>query len=124
MRNSKMSIVVPVLMIACGVGWLLTIHRVIPGVDWIWVLGLAAGGVLVLALGGIDKMTVVVGPFLIISTGFSLLRQTGRISIDTEVPSLLIVAGVLILLSRFLPVPLPPWLVTEGARNPDDPPGE
>jgi hypothetical protein len=96
-------------MITMGVGWLLTSRGVMPGVDWIWVLGLGVVGILVLALGGIDKVTVVVGPFLIICTVFSILRQTGQMSEATEVPCLVIVAGVLALAARFLPVPAPRW---------------
>jgi hypothetical protein len=71
---------------------------------------MAAVGVLTLAVGGIDKVTVVVGPFLLICTVFSLLRQTGYIEIDTSIPVLVIIAGLLMLLSHFLPIPYPEWL--------------
>src|SRR6185503_8562621 len=98
MNNSKVTIVAPFLMITVGTGWLLTTHQVLPGIDWVWVLGMAVVGILVMALGGIDKFTVVVGPFLLITTVFSLLRQTGKITDKTEVPSLVIIAGLLVLL--------------------------
>lgn len=98
------------LLISVGTGWLLTTVGVIPGVNWIWVLGLAVLGFLVLFIGGMDKVTVVVGPFLIISSIFALLRQTGRISGDTEVPCLVIVAGILALVSHYLPLSAPDWL--------------
>jgi len=118
MSNSKLSIAAPILIITVGVGWLLTTHKVLPGIDWIWVLGMAVIGILIMVLGGIDKFTAVVGPFLIIATGFSLLRQTGRISENTEVPCLVIVSGVLVLIARFLPVPAPKWLKDEpGVRD-------
>ena len=113
MKSSSLTTAAPILVITVGVGWLLTTQKVIPGVDWAWVLGLGAVGILVMVLGGIDKLTVVVGPFLIISTVFSLLRQTGRISENTEIPSLVIVAGVLMLISRFLKLPPPRWLDEE-----------
>lgn len=106
------SLILPVLLITVGTGWLLTTAEVLPGVDWVWVLGLAILGFLVLLIGGIDKVTVVVGPFLMISTIFSLLRQTGRLSADIEVPCLLIVAGLLAVFAHFLPVPRPEWLDT------------
>lgn len=114
MPNRKSSIAAPILIITVGAGWLLTTQDVIPGVNWVWVLGLAVVGVLILVAGGLDKVTAVVGPFLIIATLFSLLRQTGRISIDTEVPSLVIAAGVLMLVARLLPLPAPKWLIDEG----------
>ena len=107
---SKRGAVVPILLIALGIGWLMTVHQVIPGVNWVWVLGLALAGLLMFVLGGVNKFTVVVGPFLMIATVFSLLRQTGRISIDTEVPSMVIVAGLLWMASYFLPVPPPRWI--------------
>ena len=113
MSGSKASVAVPVLIIAVGTGWLLTTQHVIPGVDWVWVLGLGVGGILTMALAGIDKVTIVVGPFLIISTFFSLARQTGRLTVDTEVPCLVILAGVLALLARVVNVPTPSWIDKE-----------
>lgn len=105
--GSRSGLIVPSLVITLGVGWLLTTKSVVPGVDWVWVLGLGVAGALVLAIGGIDRLTIVVGPFLLISTIFSLLRQTGRLSVDTEVPLLIIVIGVLMLLGRLLKLPAP-----------------
>jgi len=74
-------------------------------------------GVLILVVGAIDKVTIVVGPFLIISTVVSLLRQTGRLSENTEVPCLMIVVGLLALIARFLPLPMPRWL-EEDTKTP------
>jgi hypothetical protein len=117
MNGSKVSVAVPILIIAVGVGWLLSAHEVIPGVNWVWVLGLGVVGILTLGLGGIDKVTIVVGPFLIISTFFSIARQTGRMSADTEIPCLVILAGLLALIARCSPVRSPSWIVEE-----DEPP--
>ena len=113
----KNTIWFPVLMIAVGAGWLLTANDVIPGVNWTWVLALAVIGILVLATHGFDKVTTVVGPFLIASTIFSLLRQTGRISADTEAPCLLILAGVLMVISCSLRIPAPRWLVADSKND-------
>jgi hypothetical protein len=117
MTNKAKSLTAPVLIITLGLGWLLTVNNLMPGVNWIWVLGLAVIGFLVLAVGGIDKVTFVVGPFLVASTFFSLLRQTGRISVDTEVPTLVIVFGVLMLLAKLLPIPIPKWIIEPGDGN-------
>ncbi len=117
--DSKLAIAVPVVIIVLGVGWLLTVHGIVPGVNWVWTLGLAAAGVLTL-VAGIDKVTIAVGPFLIIATFFSILRQRGLISVDTEVPCMVIVAGVLLLLARLLPIRSPTWL-KEPPRKAQDP---
>ena len=116
MTGNTKTLAAPILIITLGVGWLLTVHNILPGVNWIWILGLGILGLLILFAGGVDKVTVVIGPFFIVSTFFSLMRQTGRISIDTEVPSLFITFGVLMLLAKLLPVPLPSWII-EPATN-------
>jgi hypothetical protein len=108
--SMKSPITVPILIITVGVGWLLTVLNVLPGVNWVWLLALGAVGSLVLLLGGLNKLTIVVGPFLILATLFSLLRQTGRISMDIEVPLLVISAGVLMLVARQAPIPPPRWM--------------
>jgi len=110
MTGSRKTLAAPILIIALGVGWLLTTHNVVPGVNWIWTIGLGATGVLILA-GSFDKVTVVIGPFLMAATIFSLLRQTGCMNIDTEVPSLVIVFGMLMLAARVLPIPPPKWIL-------------
>jgi hypothetical protein len=105
------SLTAPVLIMTLGLGWLLTNHNVLPGVNWIWILGLAVSGLLILAIGGVDKVNFVIGLFLVVSTFFSLMRQTGQISVDTEVPSLVIGFGALMLLAMLLPLPVPKWVV-------------
>lgn len=99
--------IVPILIIVVGIGWLLNVDEIIPKVDWIWTCALAAVGILTLAVGGFDRLTFVVGPFLIIASICSILRQTGRLSLDTEIPILTIVLGVLLLLGHILRLPIP-----------------
>lgn len=110
MNENTKSLAAPILIIALGVGWLLTAQNVVPGVNWVWILALGVTGLLILLVGGIDKVTIVIGPFLVAATIFSILRQTGRISVDTEVPSLVITFGTLMLLAKILPIPLPFWI--------------
>jgi hypothetical protein len=97
------SLVVALLIIAVGIGWLLNAHQVGTGVNWIWVLAPGVLGALMLVLGGLDKLTVVVGPFLIALAVVSFLRQTGGIVAGTEVPFLLVVFGILLVVARFVP---------------------
>lgn len=116
MKSDKKTLLLPVLLIAVGVGWLLTSLGFAPGIDWIWTLGLAAVGILTLAIGGIDKFTVVVGPFFILASFLSLLRQTERLPLNVEVPILVIAAGVLLLIARGRAIAPAKWLI----ENPSD----
>ncbi len=59
--------------------------------------------------GGVDKMSVVIGPFFIVGSFLSILRQTGRLETDVEIPILVILIGALLLAARLPQVPLPRW---------------
>jgi hypothetical protein len=113
MKPEKKTLLVPILTITLGIGWLLTALDVAPRIDWAWTLGLAVIGLATLALGGIDKVTVVVGPFFLIGSLLSVLRQSGRLTLDVEVPILVITAGVLMLVARSKAVRTPQWLLDE-----------
>lgn len=102
---------IPLLIIALGVGWLLTTQGYVPSVDWLWTIGLAGIGVLTFAFCGIDKLSMVVGPFFLTASLLSFLRQSGRIKLETEVPILIIMIGVLLLIVQFPAVPKPKWFV-------------
>jgi hypothetical protein len=110
------TLVVPVLLITLGVGWLLTTLGIVPQIDWVWTLGVAFVGILAFVLGGIDKVTVAVGPFFLIASGLSILRQTGRLRIDLEIPILVIAAGILLLVARLRFIPAPNWLVESQTK--------
>ena len=102
-----------VLVIALGAAWLLNTLGVIPGVDWLWTGGLGVAGILVIAANGINKFTFVIGLFLLVGSVFSVLRQTGRLRADIEIPVLFIIFGVLLLLSLLLPLATPEFLREE-----------
>jgi hypothetical protein len=104
-------------LITVGSGWLLSVLEVAPGIDWIWTLGLAVVGFLTFAVGGFDKLTIVVGPYFILASCLSILRQTNRLELDIEVPILVIAAGVLLLIARLPRVPVPAWIVTQMQMN-------
>lgn len=107
MQGRVHSIAVSLLVIAVGVAWLLNTMQIIPGVNWVWTIGLAASGLLILALGGFNKLTIVVGPFLVIASVSSLMRQQGRLPAEREVPLLVIALGALMLLSAMSSLPRP-----------------
>jgi hypothetical protein len=108
-------LVVPVLIITVGVVWLLGVLKVLPDIDWLWTIGLAAAGILTMVLGGLNKLTVVIGPFLMVASACSIFRQTGRLAMDREIPVLVIVLGVLMLVSQLSRLPLPEALKPEDA---------
>ncbi|HVM60616.1 MAG TPA: hypothetical protein VMV72_07085 [Verrucomicrobiae bacterium] len=110
-------LVVPILIIVLGVTWLLNILKVLPGVDWIWTIGLTAVGLLALLVGPPNRLTIVVGPFLIVGSICSLLRQLDLLPIDRETPILTIVLGILMLIAQTSNLPVPEFLKTEDTQE-------
>jgi hypothetical protein len=110
------SLIIPLTIIAVGATWLLSVMNILPNIDWVWTIGWGVAGLLTLAFGGINKVTVVAGPFLIACSLASFFRQTGHLPLDREVPILTIVLGCLMLLVQALKLPLP------NALKPDDSP--
>jgi hypothetical protein len=110
MNKNKTGIVVAVFTITFGVTLLLNNLHILPGVDWVWTGSLGVCGLLVLVAGGLNKLTCVVGPTLIVGSLLSVLRQTGRMSSDIEMPLLFIVFGVLLLIAHLLPLPPPEFM--------------
>ncbi len=100
-------VVPPILVVFAGVAWLLNVTDVFPGVDWLWTVSIATIGIIALTFGGINRVTVVVCPFLITASIFSVMRQSGVLSVDKEVPILTIALGVYWLIASVLNVPLP-----------------
>jgi|SRR6476646_1152936 hypothetical protein len=110
MQKSKTILVFAILIIAAGTGWLLTALDVRPDINWAWVLSLAAVSFLAFAVsGGIDKFSVVVGPFFLLSSLLSFLQQSDTMAIKVEIPVLAIAFGLLLLLARSSLIPLPRW---------------
>ncbi len=111
MTPQRISLLLPIVLIAIGSGWLLSVMNVMPGINWIWISCLISVGALTMALGGIDKFTVVFGPFFLIAGLLSFTRQTGRLTFDVEVPILLITLGVFMLIARAPSIKRPSWII-------------
>ncbi|WP_345326963.1 hypothetical protein [Novipirellula rosea] len=111
----KRTLLLPLVLIVVGVGWLLSSLGLAPDINWIWTLGLAAAGLLPMVMHGIDKVTVAIGPFFLVASLLSVLRQSGRLHVDHEMPMLVILAGVLLLVARSSMIPVPQWTVSATA---------
>ena len=116
MPKDKTTLIIPILLVALGCGWLLATLKLAPQILWIWTLGLAAVGILTFLIGGFDKVTVVIGPFFLATSLLSVLRQTGRLRFDVEVPILVIVLGALLLVAHLPAVPVPRWFGEDGKK--------
>ncbi len=108
---------VPILVIALGVAWLLNVQNILPGVNWIWTIGLGVSGAVILVIDKINKFNFLVGVFLMISSVFSIFRQTGKINPNVEVPTLFIILGVLMLIVQLLNLQNPSWIIDDKKTN-------
>jgi hypothetical protein len=113
----KKAAFLPLLLMTFGVGWLLTSLGIAPRVDWVWTLGIGGVGLLTLAFGGLNKFTVVVGPFLILSSAFAFLRQFGMLQFEVEAPLLVIIFGALLLVAQMPAISVPNWIVKDTPAN-------
>ena len=111
MQHDRTSLILGVLLVAVGGGWLLSSLGFIPTVDWAWSLGLAVIGVLAVVLTGFDKVSFVVAGFFLLASVLSVLRQMGVVKVEVEVPMLVLAAGLLLIAARSRAVPLPRWIV-------------
>lgn len=111
--TGRSTLFLPVALIAIGGGWLLSALGYVPEIDWVWTIGLAAVGLLAFLLGGFNKVTLVAGLFFIGASGMSVLRQTGRIPTNVEVPALVLWLGMLTLAAHHRSVPAPVWALND-----------
>jgi hypothetical protein len=119
--NRLAPLAIPILIIAVGLGWLLTAQGFGPGINWVWTLGLGVVGILTFLLSGLDKVSVVLGPFFLLASLLSVLRQTGNLTLDIEVPLLVISIGVLLLFAQIPAIPKPRWLLPATPPPPHEP---
>ena len=106
----KTVIIIAVLIMVGGGAWLLNNLGVLPQVDWMWTGWTGVCGLLILVLGGMNKVSIVLGPFLLVVSVVSVFHRTGAIPDKVQIPALVIVFGALLLLAVLLPVPIPKCL--------------
>ena len=117
MHSSQKTVAFSVLLIALGTGWLLSSLGYLPQIAWLWVLGLAVIGVSVFLVSGVDKVSIVLGPFFLAASGLSILRQAGTIPFNVEVPVFVILSGLLLLIASRPSVPPPAWFIPDKSVN-------
>ena len=113
MPNARTVLVCPLLIIAVGVGWLLNVYGIVPQVNWLLVVLLAALGMVTFLIGGINKITFVVGPILLAASLFTALEQMGKLDVTREIPYLVILLGFFWLVAELLKLRVPEWLQKE-----------
>jgi hypothetical protein len=101
MRNAAL----PITLIVVGLVGLVWYFGWFPDADVVTALAFVGAGVLVLALDGITKSSVVLGPTLITIGAMWWLHDAYRLRWSLLVPILLIVIGVLMLVARRPGVP-------------------
>ena len=93
-------VIFPILLIMLGAGWLMNSLDIFPSVSWLIILGLCSAGLAVLAIEGVNKSTVVVGPMLIAAGATTFLRQQYQLPLSIQWPILMILCGLLMLLAK------------------------
>ena len=117
MNADKSTMLLPLLLIIIGAGWLLTTLGVAPDINWIWTLSIVGIGLISFLIHGLDKVTVVVGPLFLTAGMLSVLRQAGRLSIDVEMPILVILSGILMMIARRPSIPVPSWFIVDPSNK-------
>jgi len=95
------------MLVVVGAGWLLTTLGYMPNINWVWIITLAVVGFVPMALSGLSKFSVFSAGIMLLASLASILRQMGTISINTEVPALVIAAGALLVLVTLWPARTP-----------------
>ena len=83
------------IIIAVGIVWLLGTLDIVPPVKWLWSIALLVAGVFLTFAEKGNRTFQVIGPFLILLSGLSVLRQLEVLPIKVELPIAVIGFGIL-----------------------------
>lgn len=84
----------PLILIALGCAWLLKALNIHAGIDWVWVIGVGALGIVLLIWRPLKRWRLGAGLWLLAASITSLLRMLGQITVEVEIPVLVILAGM------------------------------
>ena len=101
MKNASL----PIVLIVIGSVWLLKSLDWMPDVYWLWIIGLAGAGAAILALDGFTKSSVVAGPLLMLAGLLAYFHQFHGLGWRYMVPTMMLTAGVLMLVARSTSIP-------------------
>ncbi len=96
---------VPLILMAVGAGWLLSELKIVDLGRLVWTLSLLFSGLAIFAYLGFSRSTFVVAGFLVCASIMSLLRYRGVFTFETEMPTLVIILGVLMAINQTRLVP-------------------
>lgn len=99
------SLALPLFLIAAGAVWFLKSTGVLPATATLIAIGLAVVGIVVLLVDGINKQSIVSGPFLVYIGGAVYLRNEYIFGYSPLIALGMIILGALLLLSRSSIVP-------------------
>ncbi len=100
-----------------GLGWFLNVISILPKVNWFLTLSVAACGLIFLITDKINKFNFVIGMFLITVSISSIFRQLEKITLDMEVPVLVIVLGLLMFIAQAMKLPNPDWIIDKRRKQ-------
>ena len=95
---------VPVIVIVLGSAWLLTSLKVLPQIDWVFVLLLALFGILMLIIRPLSRGRLVAGATMLSIAIGEVLQDLAMISRTVEIPALVILGGLYALIAQCLPL--------------------
>ena len=110
---------VPILIIATGIGWMLSSNNVLPGVNWAFVLLMAVAGILAM-INQLTKVSIVLGPMLMIGSVVLVMLQTEKIKIEMGLPIMVITFGILMLIARFSSLPDGMMTASDDEKSKED----
>ncbi|WP_373741550.1 hypothetical protein [Neisseria sp.] len=100
------SLALPLFLIIFGAVWLLKTADILPETSTLVAAGIAATGVIVLVTDGINKQSVVSGPFLVYIGAAVYLYHRYYFAFSPLIAMGMVVLGLLLLLSRSNVVPV------------------
>ena len=118
MSSTKIGIVSAGLIITFGICGLLNNLNFLDPVDWFWVGGLAVTGKMLFYLSGLNKVSFVLGPFLLFASLLSIFHQLDMLPWSIMLPLLIIVFGGLLLGAFILRLKMPESLQIADRDDP------
>lgn len=110
----KPSLIIPLALIIIGAIWFLNATHILPATSVMIAIGLAIAGVAVIAMDGLNKQSVVAGPFLVYLGAAIYLRTQEFLPLSPLLALGMMVLGMLLLLARSNIVP--PKIYQHGVR--------